>query len=167
MKFPVSHWQEPQPRNGEGPTSAKVPHAGPSPRESVPPEEEPPAAARHVSTAAAAGPQLVLGFWVPVCLPGELARPSSFSSSTFRKGAESASLLPFSKLNRNCSDRRRGLSVEAQVRCQWNVLCRLGQFCSLELSAATEMFRACAFQHSKPLTTGSSRRLEMSCNRGM
>ena len=59
-----------------------------------------PGRGRRVSTASAAGPRLVLGFWLPVCLPGELARSSSFSSSTFRNGAESASLLPFSKLDR-------------------------------------------------------------------
>ena len=45
MKFPVFHWQEPQPHNGEGPTSAKAPRGGPSPREECTPEEEPPATA--------------------------------------------------------------------------------------------------------------------------
>lgn len=35
MKFPIFHWQEPQPHNGEGPTSAKAPHGDPFPSEEM------------------------------------------------------------------------------------------------------------------------------------
>lgn len=57
MKFPIFHWQEPQPHNGEGPTSAKAPHGDPSLVRTCTPEEEYPwplaHATLHVSTATA------------------------------------------------------------------------------------------------------------------
>lgn len=138
------------------------PHTGAPPLgRSVSPEEEP-RPARHVSTAAA-GSQLELRFRVPVCLLGELARPSSFPSSAFSKGAESVCLLPCSRFNRSCPDRGEGSRARLRSGVRSGTLCRLEHFCSMELSAATEMFRARTFQHSKPLTTGSSRGLEM-CN---
>ena len=56
MDFPVFHWQEPQPRNREGPTSAKAPRGGPSPREECTPEEEPPAVAAPPEYSSGSGP---------------------------------------------------------------------------------------------------------------
>lgn len=58
MEFPIFHWQEPQPHNGEGPTSVKAPHGDPSPSEEMYPEEESswplgPLLPCHVSTAMA------------------------------------------------------------------------------------------------------------------
>ncbi|XP_055272738.1 uncharacterized protein LOC129549462 isoform X2 [Moschus berezovskii] len=128
--------REPQLRNGEGPPRAQAPLGTPPLGRRVPP--------------ARAQPQPLLRVCVPVCLPGESARPSSFHLQP-----SEASLLALGKFSRTCSDRRRPRLRSAV---------RSGAVLFVGLSAATEMFRARSVQHSKPLTTGRSRGLEVSCS---
>lgn len=160
MKFPIFHWQEPQPHNGEVPTSAKAPHGDPSPSEEMDPWR---------GVLLAIGPMATLpreysnGFedfsnffisWWPFVWCERWPDPLPFHHlKHFRKG-ELNLLLSFccffaSLLKRLWLEKRFGLLVNTQLTVvSETICCYLGQHSSIELFALMEMFCIYAFQYS-------------------
>ena len=104
------------------------PTRGPSPREAcTPPEEEP---RRGPTTWERRRLRTAEELQGAVCLRTR-ARPSSFPSSAFSKGAESVSLLPFGRFNRRCPDRGEALG-RGSGQVSGVEHCRLQHSCSMD-----------------------------------
>lgn len=161
MKFPVFHWQEPQPHNGEVPTSAKHPPMGTPPlvRKWTPEEESSwplgPLPPCHVSTAMALRTSAIFSF-----LGGHLSdvrvgqTPLPFHRLERVRKGEINLLLPLgfffeSLIKDTWLEKRFGLLVNTQLTViSETICCYLEQHCSIELSALMEMFYIYAFQYS-------------------
>lgn len=161
MKFPVFHWQEPQPHNGEVPTSAKhPPHGDPSPSEEMDPWR---------GVLLAIGPTATLpreysnGFedfgnffisWWPFVWCESWPDPLPFHRLKCVRKGEINFLLPLgfffeSLIKYIWLEKRFGRLFNTQLTViSETICCYLEQHCSIELSALMEMFYICAFQYS-------------------
>lgn len=157
MKFPVFHWQEPQPLMGKFPP-VRRPHMGtPSLGRKCIPEEEfswplGPLSLCHVSTSMALRTSAVFSLFgahsSEVIRPLSLFTPLNISEKE-RDNPPFIPLLLSCKFNKQNLDKRLGLLAKTRLRvCSETVGYCLEQRCSVELSAVMEVLCVCAFQHT-------------------